>query len=213
MTCMDLSHRIEPGMPVYPGTEPPEIRVGASLEEEGFLERRLCLFSHTGTHVDVPAHLLAGGRTLDEIPLDRFAGPGWVVDVRDRNEGGIGVDLLEEHREAIAGAEFVLLHTGWSRRWGSPGYFEGFPTLTPQAARWLAEGRVKGVGVDAISVDPVDSRALPVHRTLLEAGVVIVENLTRLAPLVGRRFHFAGYPLPIARGDGSPVRAVAVLIP
>ena len=68
-----------------------------------------------------------------------------------------------------------------------------------------------GFGVDAISVDPVGAETLTVHHTLLEAGLILVENLTNLDRLPGRPFHFSALPLNLRGGDGSPVRAVALI--
>lgn len=69
--------------------------------------------------------------------------------------------------------------------------------------------REKGIGIDAISIDPIDSFELPMHRIVLGAGLVIVENLTNLEGLIGRTFRFAALPLKYENADGAPVRAVA----
>lgn len=47
------------------------------------------------------------------------------------------------------------------------------------------------------------------HRIVLGAGLVIVENLTNLEGLIGRAFRFAALPLKYENADGAPVRAVA----
>lgn len=83
--------------------------------------------------------------------------------------------------------------------------------LAGEAAAWLAGRGLKGVGFDAISVDPVGSTDFPNHYIFFRAGMVCVENLTGLEPLVGMRFRFVCLPLSIEEADGSPVRAVAIL--
>ena len=113
--------------------------------------------------------------------------------------------------ERLQGAEFVLLRTGWSARWGREDYFRGFPCLTGEAARWLVEHGVRGFGVDTCSVDPPDSTALPVHHALLGGQVLIVENLTNLEALPEGSFPFLALPLPLHDADGGPVRAVAMV--
>jgi len=207
----DLTRMIEPAMPVYPDTEPPRFRVGASIEKQGFLEHEIVMFTHTGTHMDAPAHLIAGGKTLDEYSVDAFVGPACVVDARGVDDGTIGIELLRPYRKHIETADFVLLDTGWHSQWDLPGYFEEFPTLTPEAAQWLVDLDVKGVGVDAISVDPVGVSEMRVHDVLLGAGVLIIENLADLDELIGKSFEFSCYPLRFAHADGSPVRAVAAI--
>jgi arylformamidase len=208
MQVLDLTHFITPSMPVYPGTEPPVIRQAVTVEKEGFAEKWIGMFSHTGTHIDAPAHMVPGASTLDQLPVERFCGRAWVVPV---TAPVIGVDVLAAHEEEIARAEFVLFHTGWARKWGSPEYFADFPVLAPEAAAWLAVRGLKGVGFDAISADPVDTVGYGNHLALFGADLILIENLTGLEALVGRRFLFSCLPLKLEAADGSPVRAVAIL--
>lgn len=208
MRVLDLSHPIHAGMPVYPGTPRPGVAPANTIAEHGFAERLLTLSSHTGTHMDAPAHLLEGGRALDSYPPARFVGPGCVVDLAGF---GLATSLLHDQEERLRGCAFALLRTGWSRFWGSPEYFRGFPALTIEAASWLASLGLSAVGVDAISVDPVESTDLPVHRVLLGAGVLLIENLTNLEHLPPSGFTVCSLPLPLADADGAPCRAIAVL--
>lgn len=211
MSLIDLTHEIHENIPVYPGTEPPCLVRANSIEVDGFAEMRLSLHSHTGTHLDAPCHILPGAASLDQLPVDRFFGPGVRVDLRGLAGSVIAVEHLEPWRCRIEQAEFVLLHTGWDAWWGGENYFEGFPALSAEAGQWLAGFALKGVGIDAISIDPMDSPDLPAHRTLLGKNILIVENLTHLEKLETGVFHFACFALKIRGGDGSPVRAVALV--
>ena len=204
----DLSHTLAEGMPVYPGCLPPAIRQANTVEQDGYAEKQLSIYAHTGTHIDAPAHMLAGGATLDQLPAEQFVGPACVIEARA--ETTLSVALLESQAPLIDGCDFVLFHTGWARHWGRPAYFEGFPVLSSAAARWLARRRLKGVGFDAISADPVGSRDFPNHLILFRAGLISIENLTGLDALVGTRFLFSCLPLKLEAADGSPVRAVAI---
>jgi kynurenine formamidase len=208
---VDLSHPIEESMPFFPGTEPPKIVDSFTIPGNGFAEKGLRLLSHTGTHVDAPCHLLAGAATLDELGPGHFYGPGRVLDVSHVLGRPIAIADLRREEAAIAAADFVLLHSGWHRYWGEAGYFGAYPVLSPEAAAWLSGFGLKGVGVDTVSLDEVDSTALVVHRTFLAKNIVLVENLANLKTLIGRNFIFSCLPLRIAGGDGSPVRAVAIL--
>jgi arylformamidase len=196
-------------MPVYPGTEPPVITDANTVERDGFAEKLLSMYSHTGTHIDAPAHMLADGPTLDQFDVEHFVGRACVIDVSQ--EPIIEEAALEAKAEMIAECEFVLLYTGWSHHWGRQDYFEDFPVLSIEATRWLAGRGLRGLGLDAISVDPVGSMTFGNHFVLFRAGMVIIENLTRLLPLIDRTFLFSCLPLKIVQADGSPVRAVAIL--
>jgi kynurenine formamidase len=207
MALVDLTQNITPAMPVYPGTEPPAIRQANTIDRDGFAEKWMGMYSHTGTHIDAPGHMLPGAATLDQLAVDRFFGRGWVIDASGLDGPEIPAGSLTK---LPAGIEFVLFHTGWARRWGQPDYFSGFPVLAPDAARWLSRRSLKGVGFDAISADPVDA-PFHNHLTLLGAGLILIENLTGLQQLIGKPFRFSCLPLKLEQADGSPVRAVAVL--
>jgi len=210
MIVIDLSHTITPGMPVYPGTESPVVTLACRLDADGFAERKITMFSHTGTHLDAPAHILADGWSLDQLAVERFIGPACKIRPAVEDRGRIELSDLEPYQRLIAGNEFVLIETGWSRYWGRMEYFQDYPVLTPAAARWLAGFPLKGLGIDAISIDEAGSRDFPIHRILLGQEWVIIENLTNLEILPDHGFSFAGLPLKIQAGDGSPVRAVAL---
>lgn len=206
---VDLTHPLCPGMPVYPGTETPVFEQATTIQDNGFAEKRLTLFTHTGTHLDTPAHMLAHGLSLSDLPPDRFMGPGCVLDLRGKNT--IRRADLEPFAPALACSAFAILRTGWEVHWGDPGYFKGFPVLDLAAAAWLTGFGLSGIGLDAISVDPADADSYPIHHLLFQAGLVIVENLCNLEALPPGGFGFQALPLPVQDGDGSPVRALAII--
>ena len=211
MRVIDLSHFITPDMPMYPGSRPPLLTSAAGLDGQGFVETEISLLSHTGTHVDAPAHILANGAGLDEFPAGHFVGPGLVVDLTGHSGGLVEKADLAGLARDLGDRDFVLLHTGWSRYWGYKEYFENYPVLSPEAAGWLAGFNLKGLGLDAISVDHPASEKYEVHRILLGAGLILLENLTNLDLLPARGFTLVCLPLKIKNADGSPVRAAAMV--
>lgn len=206
MKVYDLTHTIQNDMPVYPGTEQPKLTTACTIEAVGYRETLLHMFSHTGTHMDAPAHMLLDGAALDSYPGEKFAGTAAVVDCRERES--ISLPLLQSYD--LDGVDFVLFCTGWDKKWGSPDYYEGFPCLTADAAAYLATLPLKGVGEDSISLDPCDSVDFPNHITLLRADFVNTENLKGLDALVGRRFTFVTLPLKFENSDGCSCRAIAM---
>ena len=109
MHAVDLTHVIEEQMPVYPGTEGPKLVPANSYAESGFRETCLTMYSHTGTHMDAPAHMIDGALTLDGCGADRFVGRGYVLDCRGQAQ--IRLDLLLRHEAAIRDADFLLFCT------------------------------------------------------------------------------------------------------
>ncbi|EAT59623.1 cyclase family protein [Chlorobium ferrooxidans] len=211
MRVIDLTHTIEPGMPVYPGTPEPEFQPLATLDKEGFAEQLITLSSHTGTHIDLPAHIFPDRSFPDVFSVEQFTGKGVVMDVRDAAGGVISKELLKPFSALIGSCDFLLLCSGWSDYWGWPDYFRGYPVFSVEAAHWLTGFELKGIGVDMISVDLPDAVDLPVHRKLLGKGIVLIENLTALSSLPDSPFTFCAFPLKIAGAEASPIRAVALV--
>lgn len=211
MEIIDLSHTINATMPLYPGTDPIEIKQNATVEEHGYNEKKLTLTSHIGTHIDAPAHMLEHGKRLDEMPLDSFYGKAQIIDVQEYMDRQINMKFIEEYESVFEKNEYVIFYTGHERIWHQKKYFEKYPVLSPEAAEWVSGKKLKGIGLDVCSVDPVGSIDLPVHHILFNAGFLIVENLTNLINLIGTRFLFSCFPLKISDADGSPVRAVAII--
>lgn len=203
----DLSHLINEDIMVYPGTEKP---VFEYMDVDGYREIKITMFTHTATHIDAPYHILRHGKTLDELPTDKFMGPGIVVDCKALGGKEITLDFLKPYEKQIAETDFILFNSGWSKKWKTDTYFDGFPVLSQDAAHWLCNFKLKGIGLDSISLDVVNSHELPNHHIILDKEMIIIENLTNLDSLPTSGFMFQCLPLKIERADGSPVRAVAV---
>ncbi len=208
LQLIDLTHLITNEMPLFPGSPPPEIRQVTSVAQEGYRVSTIQMNYHIGTHVDAPAHMLEDGATLAEMAIDRFYGRALLLDLT-ACKAQITLREIEKKAAAIAQAEYLLLKTGWSRYWGSAAYYRDFPCLTLEAAQRLTQFSLKGVGIDAISIDAIDSTTYPVHHILLGAGLLVVENLTRLDAIPAEECQFFALPLRIEGADGSPVRASA----
>ncbi|MDQ1352673.1 MAG: hypothetical protein QG657_2979 [Acidobacteriota bacterium] len=198
-------------MPLYPGTKPPEFTTPFTIKKDGFTERNLSFSSHTGTHIDAPAHIISHGARLDQWPVNRFAGRAVVINLTNLKTPHIPLERLKRLETVIKESEFVLLHTGWSRYWGEGKYFESYPVLNIEAALWLADFQLKGVGVDTISIDEPGSTTLPVHNIILEGGKLVIENLAYLEQLPQTGFTFCCFPLKLEDAEASPVRAVGII--
>jgi arylformamidase len=208
---IDLSRIISEDMPVYPGTEQPVITNPCTIDGCGFAEKKITLYSHTGTHMDAPCHIIKGAASLDELDISHFVGSAIVLDVSGAPAGDIGLDLLMAFEQKIEGMDFVILSTSWSRFWGTDQYFSNYPVLTVEVAEWLSGFSLKGVGIDTISMDKTGSTLMPVHKAFLNKNIVIIENLANLEILSGHVFTFCCLPLRIESSDGSPLRAIAIL--
>ena len=212
MKVIDLTHVIHEDMQVFPGTEPPRLTVGNTLEKDGFRETALFLYSHTGTHMDTPAHMLEGAAELDKLPVSTFCGKAAVIPCLG---GKITMEEVNACRDMADKAEFIIFHTGWDKYWGKEEYFGTFPVPEAQVIQYAINTGKKGVGIDCMSVDPMDidptKEEMPNHFMLFRAGKVIVENLCNLDQASGKMVDFFALPLKYRDADGAPVRAIAIL--
>jgi kynurenine formamidase len=174
---------------------------------------QISLATHQGTHLDVPFHFYDDGKTIDQMPLDSFYGPASLIDLAPGSylpaKTPITLEMLKPHAEKFQPAAKIIYRTGWDRTFGTSECFSDFPTLTLEAAKWIAERRIGLLGMDTLTPS-TDWKE--VHLTLLKTGIeiVVVEGLTNLDKLPGQ-FTFIGFPLNIKGRDGSPIRAVAVI--
>ncbi len=212
---IDLTHLLNENATVYPDTVGPKFESINNVAEHGFAEMQVTMVLHSGTHIDAPCHILGNTKTLSDFPVDKFMGTAIVIPCMDKVE--IGLEYLKTFEHKIAKVDFILFFTGWQYKWNSEAYFEDCPLLTVEAAKWLATFKLKGIGLDAFSVDTIVSahvvtyETLPNHYILLGAEIILIENLTNLDQLPEDIFMFQCLPLNIEYADGSPVRAIAVV--
>ena len=212
MKIIDLTHTISEDMPVYPGTEPPILRQANTYEKDGFKETLLSIYSHTGTHVDPPAHLFADRTTLDALPIEQFAGKALVITCTHLSEGqAITMEEIQaaglQHAEE---ANFLLFHTGWDQRWGTEGYFGDYPCIDNAVIDFILRTGKKGIGFDVIGMDPIADTNLTLHKKLFRYHDIInIENLCNLDKCGKDLFWFFALPLKWKNADGAPLRAVA----
>lgn len=223
----DLSHTLESGMPVYPGTDPASLESTATVGHDGYRARRIDVDSHTGTHVDAPAHMVAEGPTLDAYPLETFRFTARVLDCRplEAREGidaatvrdAAGVEAEGEDAD-LETVDLLVVRTGWEDHWGTDRYFD-HPYLTADAAEWLVS-TASHLALDSLNPDPTptddaaddEPDSYPAHHALFADERLILENLCGLDAVPETEpFELHAYPLAIGDTDGSPVRAVAVL--
>ena len=128
MKIIDLSHTIAKTTPVFPGSEKPQLATVASYEKDGYRETLIRMYSHTGTHIDPPAHVYEKGLTLDALPLTQFIGQAIVIDCRHVKPGElITMKEVNEAEEEVESADFLLFNTGWDKFWGAEEYFGNYP--------------------------------------------------------------------------------------
>ena len=201
----DISMPLRAGMPCYTGNAPyrrvveNEIAKGAAANGS-----RIEFGAHSGTHVDAPWHFEADGYPIDRIPLDHLVGPARVLHFPDVN----AVDRSDLERHDWTGVERVLLRTKNSEHWKAGGLFDPkYVYLSGPGARFLAEKKVKLVGIDSLGVEQYGNKEHPAHHALLRARITLLEGLCLADVPPGDYELFCG-PLLVEGGDGGPARAL-----
>jgi arylformamidase len=206
VTIYDISLSVSESLPVWPGDPPVRITHASHLDlgDEATVSR-LDLGAHTGTHVDAPAHFVAGGTGVDRLDLNLLVGPARVVHVPQAST--ISADVLQS-LAIPPGTERLLFRTRNSELWAQPSttFDEGFVAITEDAARWLVARGCRLVGVDYLSVAPFRD-PVPTHQILLRAGIIVVEGLD-LGQVAPGTYQFVCLPLKLSGGDGAPARAI-----
>jgi len=195
---IDLTQSFGPNTPVFPGDPPVKFKLVSASPQV----TEIVFSTHSGTHMDAPAHFFPGGKKLSEFGMEDFSGRGVLLDARGKKEIG---------KEILAGAQInpgdiVLVFTGWQAKYGSNEYFEDCPLVSGELAKEFVRLQIKILGMDSPSPD---QEPFLIHKTLLEKEILILENLCNLEDLLGiKNFEITALPIKL-EADGAPVRVVA----
>lgn len=184
-----------------------------TIAQHGWNARTLHLYSHAGTHMDAPVHFGVPGPTIDQINPERFFTECHLIDIPDIHPGSfIETRDIGSVAEAVTQGQGLIFRTGWHKKYGTPAYREGIPSITPELAEWCVSKGIQLVGVEPPSVADVQNLELVtrVHTILLKGGIIIVEGLGDLSGVSKTPVKLVTLPLKIGMGDGSPCRAIVI---
>ena len=207
---VELSHPISEGVITCAGLPDPRITRELSPERLNGMTHdiaRVNMVGNTGTYIEAPFQFRADGADIAELPLERLLNVA-IVMIRALGIRAVGPDVLGDPAQLWGKA--VLVHTGWSVRWGTPTYRSpAHPFLIGEVADALAAANVALVGIDSLDIDDTALPTRPCHYALLGAGIPIIEQMTNLDAVPDTGARLVALPTPV-RGMGSfPLRAVA----
>jgi arylformamidase len=196
LKIIDITRPLSEDILIYPGDSAP---VFSQTDRGNYLITDLHLSTHTGTHIDAPAHYLKNGGTIDTIPLSYLIGTCRVLDLTRA-----GSTITAEHLKGkLNGTDRVLLKTSFS---GNDHFEVNYPCLTADAARLITAVNLKCVGIDSPSIESYSCDGT-VHRELLSKGCIIIELLD-LSDVEEGDYNMVALPLRFTGLDGSPARVV-----
>ena len=189
-------------------------------EADNFSMQKITLPTHTpySAHIDAPYHELRHGKTVDQMPVERFVGDAIVLDARVRKGKGVFPDSVNKQIDDIRENDAILIRTDWDRKYGTAEYFKESPFISMELAKILVEKKVRCVGIDFpipedterhLRNEP-DADKPVIHYLLLGKDIYIIESMANFHRISEKRPFLITLPLNIAGADGFPVRAVAV---
>lgn len=208
MKLIDLSHPLRHGQQTFPMDPKLSIIPHCTTETLRYNLTQVSMGTHQGTHLDAMYHFVDDGKTLDQMPLEWFYGPARVLRIPKKAGEEITAADFQPYEEYLTPEAKIIYETGWHRHFGEDNFFSDFPSLTQEAARYLASRKIRLLGMDT----PTPGRDwFEVHHILLASDVeiVVVESLANLDQLPDN-FTFIGFPLNFEGRDGSPIRAIGV---
>jgi kynurenine formamidase len=223
--AQDLTHLFRVGIPMFPGVPRPSRQTFVTVPVNGFYGQIWNFWEHTGTHLDVPAHFIVGGRTSPQLTLDELMAPIAVIDISERAARNpdtvVTTDDLRRYEHGhgrIKHGSLVAMNSGWDARAGSEAAYRNtdsagtmhFPGWSDAAIEWLiGERSIAAIGVDTLSLDPGNATAFVAHVALLSADRFGIENLANLGAIPPKgAMAFVGV-IPWEEGSGGPARVVA----
>ena len=229
---IDLTHEFDKDTIVWPtekGFEKKTVYYGTKPEGFFYSAFKFCTPEHGGTHIDAPIHFSEHGLTVDEIKPKNLMGQAIVVDVHEKvklqKDYAISLEDIKAFEKAhrpIHKGDIVFFRTDWSKHWHDKKTYLGtdvfgdtknlhFPGISEEAAKYLVQVKVKGIGIDSASMDPGQSKNFKVHRIILAANLYGIENLKNLDQLDPIHNFIIAAPMKIKGGSGGPTRVFAII--
>jgi kynurenine formamidase len=230
---VDLSYPLDEQTVFWPANRPftwAKTAWGKTAQGHWYASAEFSMSEHGGTHIDAPIHFGEGGRSVDEIPLQKLIAPAVVIDVRasaaDNHDYRLSrqdLERWESRHGPIQEGAVVLMLTGWGQGWPDKARYLGsatpsdpsslhFPGFSKEAAEFLVRQRhIDGIGIDTASIDYGPSRDFVVHQIINGANLYGLENVANLEKLPPKGAILLALPIKIRGGTGGPVRIIAIL--
>lgn len=140
---------------------------------------------HLATHMDGEKHFYPAGRTIGQVPLEEWVGPGVIADISHLvSDASVYTPKMIHDVVDIRKGDILIIKTGWAKYgWVSPEsdefrYMVKHPGPSPDFSRWAAEMEIKWIGVDAVSADhPMNTIMRIWHpKTFAEANAKLIRD-------------------------------------
>ena len=218
MRYFDISLPLHEGLVAWPG----DVKFSRQESRGTAIVSKLLMSSHTGTHIDAPRHFLFNNQGVDKIALQKLIGKCKVIEIKssspgegrmstpggqERLKGKSQIKASDLQKLNIQAGDRILFKTSNSKLLKLKKFISDYVSLSLEAAKYLANKKISLVGIDYFGIEAKSAPGHPVHKTLLRAGIVILEGLD-LSKIKPGNYNLAALPLLIKAGDGSPARVI-----
>lgn len=219
---IDLTHTLSSEIPTWDGSCGFELEVktdyGDCTPPDIFRVQKITCNAGIGTHIDAPAHVILGGRTVENLGLEELITDCIVIDVSSEADENYvimpsAIEKFEKEYGEIKESSFVIFYTGWDKYWeDKTKYIHNykFPSVDPTTAELLVKRNIAGLGTDTLSVD-TGKNGFPVHRIILGTNKYLVENIANAKSLPPLGVKIVILPMKIKDGTEAPVRMIGLI--
>jgi kynurenine formamidase len=219
---LDLTHTITPETPHFDGGCQFELHTVIDYKDctppNLFRVQKIETKAGIGTHMDAPAHIVKGGKTIESLELNNLVTDCVVIRVDNEvNEKYVimpsVVEKFEEEHGKITPNSFVIFYTGWEQYWNNPEKFINdhmSPSLHISTGELLLERNIAGIGIDTLSIDS-GAEDFPLHRLILGAGKYLVENVANAKELPPIGATIFVLPMKMKGATEAPIRLIALI--
>ena len=208
-TIVDLSHEISKDMPIWLGDPATEISI---LKHENYIVEKLCLGTHTGTHIGTSRHF-GFKKSVSDLSVQNLFLKAVVIDF-SKSKIPVLENFVKDWEKAHENlnSDAVLLRTGQDVFWNDEKkYLSNYVGFDVNAIKYFLSKGIKIFGTDAPGIDSSSDKEFHSNYEIFKNGGIHIENLTNLDKLpVDRTFWIFIGALKMKTG-GSPARVVAFI--
>jgi arylformamidase len=140
---------------------------------------------HLGSHMDGEKHFYPAGRTIGQVPLEEWVGPGVIADISHLvSNSSVYTPKMIQDVVDIRKGDILIIKTGWNQYgWTSPDsdefrYMIKHPGPSPDFAQWCIDMQFKWIGIDCVAADhPMNTIQRLWHpKTFEEANAKLIRD-------------------------------------
>ena len=203
MEYIDISININKHTPIWPNGKKPKISYYKKFDKDNVNTSYIEMDSHAGTHIDAPKHFIKNGKSIEDIPLEKFIGPVYIIEI---NNKVINKHHIEKKSNILSNYKKIIFKTKNSNLYNKK-FYKDYVALNIKATKEIIKFDLDLIGIDYLSIQKYGEKYNEVHESLLKNDILILEGLD-LRNVIEGKYKLYAFPIKIGNIDASPVRAI-----